>query len=180
MVGEFLQCIKGTTNEVDKNAVAVIRSNFQCKEEVVGHMQQKFPWLYPCFYSCLLCLGHFWNLQTCQTWRWTRTGSFNQFLFDGPGQKPKKDRERLKQDYKTLSKVKCIQVCLIWTVTRQVYYREVSSRGFCKVRPENDVCYREVTPLKCPLHRSFVMRVWPSFHPYLRKVLLERGTCFDI
>ena len=43
LVGEFLQCIKEPTNEVDKNAVAVICSNSQCKEEVVGHMQQKFP-----------------------------------------------------------------------------------------------------------------------------------------
>ena len=43
LVSEFLQCIKEPTNEVDKNAVAVIRSNSQCKEGVVCHMQQKFP-----------------------------------------------------------------------------------------------------------------------------------------
>ena len=43
LVSEFLQCIKEPTNEVDKNAVAVIRSNSQCKEGVVCHMQQRFP-----------------------------------------------------------------------------------------------------------------------------------------
>ena len=42
MVGECLQCVKEPSKEVDKNAVAVIRTNSHCKEEVVGHWQQIF------------------------------------------------------------------------------------------------------------------------------------------
>ena len=39
----------------------------------------------------------------------------------------------------------------------------------------SDAHYREVSAIKCPLHRGFVMRVWLSFHPFLRKVsVVER------
>ena len=39
LVGEGLQCVKALpTNEVDTNAVAVVRTNSQCKEEVIGHV----------------------------------------------------------------------------------------------------------------------------------------------
>ena len=43
LVGECLQCLKEPTNEVDKNAVAVVFTNALCKKEVVGHVQQKSP-----------------------------------------------------------------------------------------------------------------------------------------
>ena len=43
LVGECLQCVKGPNNEVDKNTVAVVRTNSYCKEEMVGHVQQKSP-----------------------------------------------------------------------------------------------------------------------------------------
>ena len=36
-------CGKEPTNEVDKDVVAVVRTNSQCKEEVVGDVQNKFP-----------------------------------------------------------------------------------------------------------------------------------------
>ena len=38
LVGKCLQCVKEPTNEADKNAVAVVRANSHCKEELVGHM----------------------------------------------------------------------------------------------------------------------------------------------
>ena len=38
------------------------------------------------------------------------------------------------------------------------------------MRPKNDVRYREVYTAKNPLHRGCVMRSWPSFYPFLRKV----------
>ena len=41
--GECLQCVKNPINTIDKNAVAVVRTNSHCKEEVVGYMQQKPP-----------------------------------------------------------------------------------------------------------------------------------------
>ena len=41
LVGKCLQCVKKQTNEVDKNADAVVHSNSHCKEEMVGHLQQK-------------------------------------------------------------------------------------------------------------------------------------------
>ena len=38
-------------------------------------------------------------------------------------------------------------------------YREVSSSVQCELRPKNNVHYREVSPIKCPLHGGFAMRV---------------------
>ena len=38
LVGECLQCVKEPTNEVEKNAFTVVRTNSHCKEEVVGHV----------------------------------------------------------------------------------------------------------------------------------------------
>ena len=52
LIGERLQCVKEPTNEVNKNTVAVVHTNSHCKEEVVTLVQQKSPWLYPCFYPC--------------------------------------------------------------------------------------------------------------------------------
>ena len=43
LVGESLQCENKPANEVKKNAVAVVRTNSHCKEEVLNHVQQKFP-----------------------------------------------------------------------------------------------------------------------------------------
>ena len=53
-VGEYLQWVKEPTCKVKKNAVAVVHTNSNCKEEVAGHMQQKSPWLHSCFYRCTL------------------------------------------------------------------------------------------------------------------------------
>ena len=39
---------------------------------------------------------------------------------------------------------------------RRFRYREVSSRGLCELGPKNDARYREVSVIKCPLHRGFV------------------------
>ena len=39
LVGEYMQFIYEQTNEVDKNAVTVVRTNCDCKEKVVGHAQ---------------------------------------------------------------------------------------------------------------------------------------------
>ena len=36
-----MQCVKESINEVEKNAVAVVRTNSHCKEELVDHVQQK-------------------------------------------------------------------------------------------------------------------------------------------
>ena len=40
LVGKCLQCVKEPTDEMDKNAVAVFRTDSNC---VVGHVQQKSP-----------------------------------------------------------------------------------------------------------------------------------------
>ena len=41
LIGECLQCVKEPNNEVDQNAAAVVGTNSHCREEVVGHVQQK-------------------------------------------------------------------------------------------------------------------------------------------
>ena len=38
--------MKELTIEVEKNVVALFRTNSHCKEEMVGHVRQKYPWLY--------------------------------------------------------------------------------------------------------------------------------------
>ena len=43
MVGKCLQCVEEPINEVDSNAVAVVRTNSHCKEGVFGHVQKKSP-----------------------------------------------------------------------------------------------------------------------------------------
>ena len=56
LIGQCLQCLKEPTNELDKNAVAVVRTNSQCKGEVIGYLLQKYSCLYPCFYPCPITL----------------------------------------------------------------------------------------------------------------------------
>ena len=41
MVGECLQCVKEPTNEEDKKNAAIVSISSHCKEEVVGHVQEK-------------------------------------------------------------------------------------------------------------------------------------------
>ena len=54
-------------------------------------------------------------------------------------------------------------------------HREVTSRGRCQSEPQKSVRYTEVSTIMCPLHRGFFMRVWLSFHLFLRKVyVLQR------
>ena len=40
MVGEMLKCMHEPSNEVDKNAIAIIRTDSLRKESIVGHMPQ--------------------------------------------------------------------------------------------------------------------------------------------
>ena len=66
LIGECLQCVKKSTKKKEKNTVAVVRTNSHYKEEVVGHVQQKSPWLYPCFYPCPIVLWT--SLQLISAW----------------------------------------------------------------------------------------------------------------
>lgn len=43
MIGDCFQCVKEPTNKVNKNAVAVARTNSHYKKQVVGHVQPKSP-----------------------------------------------------------------------------------------------------------------------------------------
>ena len=55
LVGECLQLVKEPINEVDKNVVAVLRTNFHCKDEAVGHVQQNISIIV----FMLLSLAHY-------------------------------------------------------------------------------------------------------------------------
>ena len=50
--------MKEPINKVDRNTVSSVRTNSQCRGEVVAHVQQKSPWLYPYFYPCTFRFGH--------------------------------------------------------------------------------------------------------------------------
>ena len=54
LVGKSLYCVKEPTNKVDKNAVAVVHTNFHCKE-VVGHVQQNIFMIASLFLSLSHC-----------------------------------------------------------------------------------------------------------------------------
>ena len=43
-----------------------------------------------------------------------------------------------------------------------VHYLEVSFRGLCELGPKSGVSYREVSAIKSPLRRGFVMSVISS------------------
>ena len=48
--------MKEQINEVDMNTVCLVRTNSHCKGEVVVHVQQKSPLLYPYFYPCPIAI----------------------------------------------------------------------------------------------------------------------------
>ena len=56
LVDECLQCVKEPNNKVGKNAIFLVRTNSHYKREVIVHVQQKFPLLYPYFYGCPIAL----------------------------------------------------------------------------------------------------------------------------
>ena len=75
LVCECLQYVKKPADEVDKNGVAVVRANSHYKQEVVGHEQQKYPLLHPCFYPCpivlwtSLRLGNWLTMEVNTDWK---------------------------------------------------------------------------------------------------------------
>ena len=44
--------MKEPINKLDKNAVSLVHANSHCRGEVVVHVQQKSPCLYPYCYPC--------------------------------------------------------------------------------------------------------------------------------
>ena len=44
--------MKEPISKLDKSNVSLVRTNSHCKGELVVHIQQKSPWLYPYFYPC--------------------------------------------------------------------------------------------------------------------------------
>ena len=140
LIGECLQCVKKSTKKKEKNTVAVVRTNSHYKEEVVGHVQQKSPWLYPCFYPCPIVLWtslqlvNAWTIEVNTDWK-----SLQIFIFvelksplNWLKNKITKIKKKVEWNCKTLSKVKCIQIsdkkCLIWLAVGHAHFREVSSR----------------------------------------------------
>ena len=56
-----------STNNVDQNAVSLVRTNSDCKGEVVVHVKQKSTWLYPYFYPCHIALWKSLQLENTST-----------------------------------------------------------------------------------------------------------------
>ena len=69
-----------------------------------------------------------------------------------------KDRRKLQQNCRTLSKVKRIQFSNKKCFLLPVIMRDllISSQGINELGPKNNVRYREVSTRKCPVHRSFI------------------------
>ena len=117
LVGECLQFIKKPTKEVDKNVVAVVRTNSHFKEGLAGLVQLKSPWLYPCFYSCPIALstslqpGHALTMEVNTDWKSLPMDLKRPFNW------LKKDRRKLKRSSNTLSEVKCILYTLLLSMS---------------------------------------------------------------
>ena len=156
-------CVKEPINEVGKNAISLVLTNSHCGGAVFVHVEQKSPWLYPYFYLCPIALWTSLQPENTSTTEmnmdWKFLQIYTPYIFmelkeplNWLKRKNKRDRRKLKRNCKTLSKVKCIQI-------------------YCKKCLILDVSAIE----RCPLHGGFVMRVWPSFYPFLRKVsVVER------
>ena len=65
-VSEYLQCVKQLTNEVDKNAVVVVRTNY-CREEIVGHVQHNISMIVFMFFFLPYCTPLICTLQIFAT-----------------------------------------------------------------------------------------------------------------
>ena len=143
LVGGCLQYVKEPTYEVDKNDVAAACTNHHCKEEVSGYVQQKFPWLYPCFHPWFIALWVSLQLQNASTvkmntdWKFLRIFIFTDLKrpLNWLKSKVKKIEEKLNETGKHWLKVKFIQIsykkCFIRLVIGRVRYWawEVSSRS---------------------------------------------------
>ena len=132
LVGECLERMKEPTNKVDKNDVSLVRTNSHCKGEVVVHVQQKSPWLYPYFYPCPTALWASLQPENTSTIEmnmdWSFLQIYNPYIFMGMKRlsnwlkkENNKDRRKLKRSCKTSFKLKCIQIsckkCLILDVS---------------------------------------------------------------
>ena len=84
LLGECLKYVKEPTNEVDKNAVAVVRINSIRKEVIVGHVQKNISMVVSMFLSLPHCtLNILVTGETCQSWSrlWARNPSEISFLW---------------------------------------------------------------------------------------------------
>ena len=75
-VGEWLQYVKKSTIGVDENTVAVVCTNFRYKR--IGGRPCAAEHLHDCIHVSIpvpLPFGHTCNCETCQRWKWKRTGN---------------------------------------------------------------------------------------------------------
>ena len=68
LVGECLQYVKKSTNEMEKNAVAVVRTYSHCEEELVDHVQLNISMAVSMFLSLPHCSLDICNWETRQPW----------------------------------------------------------------------------------------------------------------
>ena len=151
---------------MEKHVVAAICTNSHCKKR---------------FWSCTsLRLGNASTLEMNTGWKSLRI--FISMDLKRPLNWLKQEIAQIQErNCQTLSKRKCIQIsykkCLTRPIIGSVLHGEVSSMRWCELGCKKNVRWRKVSVIKCPLHRRFVMRVWPSFYLFLRRVsLIER--CF--
>ena len=86
---------KTQPNEVDKNAVSVVRTNSHCKEEVVGIVEQKPRWLYPCFYPSPIVLTKSLETENVSIME-VNTNAKARFHFYGPEKTIKLAKNKIK------------------------------------------------------------------------------------
>ena len=148
------------------------------KKKWLSVYNRNLHWLYPYSFSC--AIAYWTSLQLENTLNieintdWKTTTNLQYLHFHRPEKAIKlakknnnKDQRNLKRNCKTLFKVKCISFLKEMPYIEHVHYREFLAG--------NVSWDREVSVITCPLHRGFVMRVWVSFHPFLRKVsVVER------
>ena len=136
------------------------------------------------FHCISLCHSVNWNLKSLENvWNVVMDLKFHQgFIFYEPGKATLWLEKRLIKIEEQLKE--SVNYCLKQNISflwkngfvipniRPVCFRDVISKRRCQSRPQKGACHTEVSTIMCPLHRSFSMRVWPTFHLFPRKVSL--------
>ena len=136
--------------------------------------------MYPYFCPCPTALWTFLQLERASTIEmntdWKFLQIYNSYIF----MDLKRPINRLKSKITKIEEIENKTVNIVWSKVytnflQEMFYSgrerylDVNSRGLCEFGPKNDVHYRVVSTVKC-------MRVWESFYPFLRKVLVV-GRC---
>ena len=157
--------MKEPTKELDKNAVSVVCSDSHVKEEVVVHVQQKSPRLYPYFHPDPIAHWTSLQLENTSIMEVNMDWKSLQFLIfmdlKGPLNSSQDKITKIEENLNEIVK-HCPKLNLYKRLTRKTWYGLLL--GFSSIEwsvLESNVSWdlKMISAIKCPVHRVFVTRV---------------------